>query len=187
MPKTIDDIDTPAVIIDVDRAMANIIRAQQFANSNGIKLRPHIKTHKLPYFAKKQIEAGALSLTTASTLHGFFVTEAKVKKTYSKVEKLALVNSCLNISTREVERKLVAISPDREKRESLTYTSKERLRLSISISEDLNQKLNRLKDIWSHSNLTTEQILERTIEMALERVDPVRIHARVSERRRVSK
>lgn len=63
MPKTIDDIDTPAVIIDVDRAMANIIRAQQFANSNGIKLRPHIKTHKLPYFAKKQIEAGAVGIT----------------------------------------------------------------------------------------------------------------------------
>lgn len=133
-----------------------------------------------------QIESGALSLTTASTLQGFFVTEEKEKKHYSKVEKLALVNSCLNISTREVERKLVAISPEREKRETLTYTSEERLRLSVSISEDLNCKLNRLKDIWSHSNLTTEQVLDRITEMALERVDPIRIHARVNVRRRVS-
>src|SRR5690606_17046022 len=29
----------------------------------GVKLRPHIKTHKLPFFAKKQVEAGAAGLT----------------------------------------------------------------------------------------------------------------------------
>lgn len=62
-PKTIDDIDTPAVIIDVDRASANILRAQAYADKHGIKLRPHIKTHKLPFWAEKQLEAGATGIT----------------------------------------------------------------------------------------------------------------------------
>ena len=62
-PKTIHDIDTPAVLIDVDRAMANIARAQAHADAHGMKLRPHIKTHKLPFFAKKQVEAGAVGIT----------------------------------------------------------------------------------------------------------------------------
>jgi D-serine deaminase-like pyridoxal phosphate-dependent protein len=62
-PKTIDEIDTPAVLIDLDRAIANIARAQAHADAHGIKLRPHIKTHKLPFFAKKQVEAGAVGIT----------------------------------------------------------------------------------------------------------------------------
>jgi D-serine deaminase-like pyridoxal phosphate-dependent protein len=62
-PKTIRDIDTPAVLIDLDRAIANIARAQKHADAHGLKLRPHIKTHKLPFFAKKQIEAGAAGIT----------------------------------------------------------------------------------------------------------------------------
>jgi D-serine deaminase-like pyridoxal phosphate-dependent protein len=61
--KTIDDIDTPAVLIDLDIALANIAKAQAQADAAGVKLRPHIKTHKLPFFAKKQVEAGAVGIT----------------------------------------------------------------------------------------------------------------------------
>jgi D-serine deaminase-like pyridoxal phosphate-dependent protein len=62
-PRTVHDIETPAVLIDVDRASANIARAQADADRHGLNLRPHIKTHKLPYFARKQVEAGAVGIT----------------------------------------------------------------------------------------------------------------------------
>ena len=62
-PKTIHDVDTPAVLIDIDRVKANIARAQAHADAIGVKLRPHIKTHKLPLFAKMQVEAGAAGIT----------------------------------------------------------------------------------------------------------------------------
>lgn len=135
---------------------------------------------------EEKIESGELSLTVASTLQGFFAAEAKGKKAYSKLEKLCVIKSCLSKSTREVERELVILSPEREQRESLKYTSEERLRLSLSISEDLHQKLNRLKDIWSHSNpsLSTEVLLERMVEIVLEKVDPVRINERISKRKK---
>jgi D-serine deaminase-like pyridoxal phosphate-dependent protein len=62
-PRTIDDVDTPAVLIDLDIALRNIAHAQAQADKSGVKLRPHIKTHKLPFFAMKQMEAGAVGIT----------------------------------------------------------------------------------------------------------------------------
>ena len=57
-----DDIDTPAVLIDETRARDNIARFQAYADEHGFALRPHIKTHKLPLFAKAQVAAGAVGI-----------------------------------------------------------------------------------------------------------------------------
>jgi D-serine deaminase-like pyridoxal phosphate-dependent protein len=59
----IHELDTPAVLIDLDRVEANLRRAQDYADAHGVKLRPHIKTHKLPQFAKRQMELGAIGIT----------------------------------------------------------------------------------------------------------------------------
>ncbi|WP_224705513.1 D-TA family PLP-dependent enzyme [Devosia aquimaris] len=59
----ISALDTPAVLIDIDRVEANLARAQSYADSHGLKLRPHIKTHKLPRFAKRAMELGAVGIT----------------------------------------------------------------------------------------------------------------------------
>ncbi len=63
MPKTLADLDTPVVLIDIDRVEANLKRAQEHADREGYALRPHIKTHKLPEFAKRQVELGATGIT----------------------------------------------------------------------------------------------------------------------------
>ena len=57
------DLETPCVVIDTSRVEANLKRAQAHATANGYALRPHIKTHKLPRFAKRQIELGAVGIT----------------------------------------------------------------------------------------------------------------------------
>jgi D-serine deaminase-like pyridoxal phosphate-dependent protein len=59
----LSQLDTPAVLIDIDRVEANLRRAQDYADSHGLKLRPHIKTHKLPRFAKRAMELGAVGIT----------------------------------------------------------------------------------------------------------------------------
>lgn len=56
-------VDTPNVLIDLDVAEANIRRYQAYCDSHGIRLRPHIKTHKLPQLAIAQIAAGAVGIT----------------------------------------------------------------------------------------------------------------------------
>ena len=57
------EIDTPSVLIDTELAERNIKRYQKYCNTHNLNLRPHIKTHKLPHFAKLQIEAGAIGIT----------------------------------------------------------------------------------------------------------------------------
>src|SRR5256712_4886680 len=57
---TIDEIDTPALIVDLDAFEHNIHKLASFARSAGVRLRPHAKTHKCPTIALKQIAAGAI-------------------------------------------------------------------------------------------------------------------------------
>ena len=59
----IDQIDTPAVIIDLDKLEANIARLQTYLDEHGIANRPHIKTHKIPEIAHMQLRAGAVGIT----------------------------------------------------------------------------------------------------------------------------
>lgn len=63
MTLSIDELDTPCVLIDMVRVEANLRRAQAHAEANGYALRPHIKTHKLPRFARRQVEFGAIGIT----------------------------------------------------------------------------------------------------------------------------
>lgn len=56
-------IDTPAVLVDMEIVRCNIDRFQRLADSLGIKVRPHIKTHKLAGVARLQLAAGAIGIT----------------------------------------------------------------------------------------------------------------------------
>jgi D-serine deaminase-like pyridoxal phosphate-dependent protein len=58
-----DEIQTPAVLVDIDVAKRNIARFQTYADGHGLKVRPHIKTHKLPAIAEMQLDAGAVGIT----------------------------------------------------------------------------------------------------------------------------
>ncbi len=59
------DLPTPALLIDADRARENVRMMQERADALGLRLRPHIKTHRMPYFAKLQMEAGAVGIACA--------------------------------------------------------------------------------------------------------------------------
>ncbi len=60
------DLDTPALLIDLDKMQHNIQTMAAFLREktdNRVKLRPHAKTHKTPQIAKLQLEAGAIGIT----------------------------------------------------------------------------------------------------------------------------
>jgi D-serine deaminase-like pyridoxal phosphate-dependent protein len=60
---TVDLADTPVVTIDLDRMERNIQRLQAYCDAHGIANRPHIKTHKIPAIAHRQLAAGARGIT----------------------------------------------------------------------------------------------------------------------------
>ena len=59
----VSDLETPVPVIDLDRVEANLKKMQDYCDAHGLKLRPHIKTHKIPAFAHRQIELGAGGIT----------------------------------------------------------------------------------------------------------------------------
>ena len=70
--KTIHDLPTPAVLVDLGVVERNLASMQARANASGVKLRPHAKTHKAPLIGRMRIAAGASGLTLAK------VSEAEV-------------------------------------------------------------------------------------------------------------
>ena len=65
MSDRIDQIDTPALLFDLDQVERNVASMADVAREAGVALRPHVKTHKSPEFARMQVEAGARGLTVA--------------------------------------------------------------------------------------------------------------------------
>jgi D-serine deaminase-like pyridoxal phosphate-dependent protein len=59
----VNDLETPAVTVDLDVMEANIGRVQAHLDRHGIGNRPHIKTHKIPAIGRMQLEAGAVGIT----------------------------------------------------------------------------------------------------------------------------
>lgn len=63
--RSLETIDTPALLIDRDRLERNLAWMQEKADRFGVKLRPHTKTHRCPALARKQEELGAKGITVA--------------------------------------------------------------------------------------------------------------------------
>jgi D-serine deaminase-like pyridoxal phosphate-dependent protein len=59
------DLETPALVVDLDVATGNLRRMQERADRCGLRLWPHTKTHKVPALARLQMELGAAGLTVA--------------------------------------------------------------------------------------------------------------------------
>ena len=68
----VSEIDTPALVVDLDIMERNLCRVAEYAKGHGLRLRPHTKTHKSPRIGRRQLDAGAVGLTVAKT------TEAEV-------------------------------------------------------------------------------------------------------------
>lgn len=63
--QTIYDLDTPTLLVDLNRLERNISAMAGIAAGGGKALRPHTKTHKTPEIARMQVQAGAQGLTVA--------------------------------------------------------------------------------------------------------------------------
>jgi D-serine deaminase-like pyridoxal phosphate-dependent protein len=61
----VEDLDTPLILADLDRMERNISDWQSWMQDRGVKLRVHVKTHKVPEIALLQIAAGACGICCA--------------------------------------------------------------------------------------------------------------------------
>lgn len=74
-----EELETPVLILDLDKLEKNIREMADFARQNGVKLRPHVKTHKTPAIAHKQIQEGAKGITVAKLGEAEVMAAAGIK------------------------------------------------------------------------------------------------------------
>ena len=63
----VQNIDTPALVVDLDAMNRNLGRMAEFAKKHGLRWRPHAKLHKSVQLAKLQIAAGAVGICVQKT------------------------------------------------------------------------------------------------------------------------
>ncbi len=71
-------INTPALLIDLDKMKFNITRMAHFFKDKEANLRPHMKTHKTPVIAHKQIKDGAIGITCQKLSEAEVMIEAGI-------------------------------------------------------------------------------------------------------------
>ena len=60
-----DEIDTPALLLDLEQMEKNIRNMSDYLHGKRAKLRPHVKNHKIPTIARLEINAGAVGVAVA--------------------------------------------------------------------------------------------------------------------------
>jgi D-serine deaminase-like pyridoxal phosphate-dependent protein len=94
-----EELITPALVLDIDAAQRNIDHmARSLAELGRATIRPHYKTHKSPQLARRQVEAGAGGLSTATVWEAAVLADAGlddlfVVNTVSHPAKIALLAS----------------------------------------------------------------------------------------------
>jgi len=71
-----EDLPTPCMIVDQEIFEANIKKMADHCRATGIYLRGHVKVHKSPEIAKRQLEEGAIGLTCATIAECELMSEA---------------------------------------------------------------------------------------------------------------
>jgi 3-hydroxy-D-aspartate aldolase len=75
---TIDEVDTPALILDLDAFEANVALMASEAARMGVALRPHAKSNKCAEIARRQIAAGAVGVCVQKVSEAVALAEAGI-------------------------------------------------------------------------------------------------------------
>ena len=73
------DLDTPALLVDLDRVERTIAEMAAFFRGHGVGWRPHTKGQKVPEIAHLELEAGALGITCAKLGEAEVMADAGVR------------------------------------------------------------------------------------------------------------
>ena len=104
--ESVEQIDTPALVIDLDAMERNLQRMAVWAKQQGLRLRPHAKTHKSAELAQLQMAQGAVGVCVQKTDEALALAQAGVSDIYISNEVIAppklqrLAEAVRNLPTR---------------------------------------------------------------------------------------
>ena len=140
---------------------------------------------------EKKIEEGTLSLSVASKVQSFIRQEdfrrreCKAPKLQTK-DKLSLISQVEGSSARECDKKLAQLSPESARpRDKTRFIDEEVTLVQFSAGSKLMKKIERLKELTSHSNLEGkyEKLFEQAVDSLLDKIDPAKKEERRMKRK----
>ena len=75
----IEDVPTPALVLNVDALERNLRRMADDCRAAGVALRPHTKTHKSPWIARRQVALGAAGVCAAKVGEAEVLVQAGIE------------------------------------------------------------------------------------------------------------
>lgn len=107
MNENLHELPTPAIVVDLDVAEENIRVMQQNAEKYGLVHRPHIKTHRSGYLARKQVEMGCKGITCAKLGEAEVMADNGIKDIFiaypiigeDKLQRLYQLSKRIQVST----------------------------------------------------------------------------------------
>jgi hypothetical protein len=117
---------------------------------------------------EEKIRAGGLSLTTLSQLQTHFVRKKKENRPLAKVEKLKLIESFENKSTREADKMILALTPQEIPVERLKVIDDETFELKLALPKRIYEKLQKLKAHMGPEKASVETLeaFEKALDIA---------------------
>ncbi len=79
---SVRSVDTPALVVDLDAMDRNIAAMAAYAKRHGVRLRPHAKTHKSAFVARRQLDAGAVGVCVQKTSEAEALADAGIDDLY---------------------------------------------------------------------------------------------------------
>ena len=127
---------------------------------------------------KEKVQSGSIAVTTVSDAGVFFRREAKLGKKFDQAEKREVLLSLDSTSTRKAQAILISKSsqPEIHFKEKVTPKTETISEVRLHLDEETLQALDRLKEIWSHSepNASYADLIKRAVSEAVEKHDPVK-------------
>ena len=134
-------VSTPALLIDLDKMDYNIARMADFFRGKEADLRPHMKTHKTPMIAHKQIEAGAIGITCQKLAEAEVMAEAGIRDILIANEVIGAqkIDRLVNLARYTK----IKVAVDNSKNIVDISTAAERKGVKIGVLVEVNTGLNR--------------------------------------------
>src|SRR5579863_1352466 len=83
------DVDTPALLVDLDALEHNIQKMAEYATRAGVALRPHAKAHKCAEIALRQMAHGAVGVCSQKVSEAEALVDAGVNNVLISNEVIA--------------------------------------------------------------------------------------------------
>lgn len=119
----INEIETPALILDYDKFFNNVEKIMKMIKEQPIKLKPHFKTHKCTKISKKLIEAGAKGISCAKLGEAQVLVNAGIKDVLiaNQITQLSKIDRLVELAKRS---KITVCVDNKENIDALSIAAK---------------------------------------------------------------